>query len=106
LCHETKENMANFSTTYAVDNNAEVNVVCHVDGVSRIVVQENYDSATPPTADLIQRCAVPGSGQVKIPKGTPAIYTTATSFRKGEIAGTIETSSGSITVQQVESSQV
>jgi hypothetical protein len=98
--------MANFSTTYAVDNNAEVDVVCHVDGVSRIVVQEDYNSANAPTADLLQRCAVPGSTQVRISKGTPAIYTTMTTFRKGEKAGTIETSSGSITVQQVESSQV
>jgi hypothetical protein len=97
--------MPDFSTTYAVDTN-EVDVLARFDGAKRIVVQENYNSANPPTADLLQRCSVPGSGQVRVSKGTPAVFTTQTTFSKGQKAGTIATASGSITVQQVESSQV
>lgn len=98
--------MADYSTTYAIDNSKEYDVICHIDGVCRILVQENYNSANPPTDDLLQRCSVGGSTQIRIAKGTAAVFTTITGYRNGEKAGTIEAANGSITVQQIESSRV
>jgi hypothetical protein len=55
--------------------------------------------------------AVPtGATLIKIPKGTPAIFSptllTPQIFRPGDVAGDIQTSSGSITVQQSEGPQI
>lgn len=100
--------MADWTGTYAVDNTGEVDVICHLDGIKRIFVQENYNSSNAPTADLSQRGRIAGSGQVRIAKGTPAIFTCPNDggYRYGDKAGTIETSSGSITVQQIETSRI
>lgn len=105
--------MADYSTTYAVGNSAEVSVVCHIQGAKRILVQENYNSTTPPTADLLQRGAAAGSTQVNIAKGTPAIFTAPADgpspiggFNTGDIVGTIQTVSGSITAQQIEYNRI
>ena len=96
-----------FTTTFAIDNLGPYNVVANT-YCSRIVVQENYDSANPPTADLKQY--TPGGNPIRIAKGTPAIFTPAGAttgfFTPGEVVGQIQTSSGSITVQQIESSQI
>jgi hypothetical protein len=93
--------------TFAVDNSQAYNVVARR-RCQRIFIQEDYDSATPPTADLVQ--AIPaGASGVRISKGTAAIYTPpsgATFFERGDIAGTIKTSSGSITVQQIHSQRI
>lgn len=72
----------------------------------RVLVQENYDSATPPTADLQRFSAVAGSTATLVPKGTPAVWSRATHWSVGEIVGYILTVSGSITVQQTESDEV
>lgn len=99
--------MADYSTTYAVSNTQETTITCHISGAKRIVVQENYNSVTPPTADLLQRGASNGSSQVNISKGTPAIFTGPVGgFVFGEKVGTIQTVSGSITVQQVEYNRI
>lgn len=99
--------MADFSTTYAIDNSKEFDVLCHYDGMRRVVVQENTDSSNPPTADLLQRGALPSSTQVRVNKGTPAIFTAPDGgFRAGEKVGTIQTASGSITVAQLESLRI
>lgn len=102
-----------FTTTFAIDNLGPYNVVANT-YCSRIVVQENFDSANPPTADLKQY--IPAGGvAVRIPKGTPAVFTFAATastlypyptFTPGQVVGQINTSAGSITVQQIESSQV
>jgi hypothetical protein len=93
--------MADFTTTYGIDNTKEVDVTCHFDGALRIVVQENCDSNNPPTANLLQRGIVGGSGQIRVAKGTPAIFSSGP-YRSGEKVGTIETDAGSITVAQIE----
>ena len=97
--------MSDFTTTYAVDNLSEVDVICHFDGAERIVVQEDYNSANPPTADLLQRGNVTGSAQIRVSKGTPAVFSSGP-FRAQQKVGTIQTASGSITVQQIESRRV
>jgi hypothetical protein len=105
--------MADATTTYAVDNTADVNVVAQT-SCARIVVQENYNSSTPPTQDLLQKIPASAANAVSIPKGTAAVYTPQTRrhgvgpfvFQPGEIAGTIRTSAGSVTVQQIESLQI
>lgn len=99
--------MADYTTTYGVDASAEIDVTCHLDGIKRITVQENYDSATPPSADLLQRGRLSASGQIKISKGTPAIFTSpGEGYQYGQKAGTVKASSGSITVQQIETSRI
>lgn len=92
------------SKTYAVDNVTEVPVTAETYCL-RVVVQENYDSLTPPTSDLIQTVPA-GTTPVRVAKGTPAIYTKGTTYYPGERVGTIKARTGSITVQQVEGGQV
>ena len=98
--------------TFAVDNSQRYKVIAQT-ACRRIVIQENYNSVTPPTADLLQ--AQPAGGtQINIAKGTPAIFSPPGSgsqhfisgFKPGDVAGDIQTVSGSITVQQVESAQI
>lgn len=93
--------------TFAIDNLGPYNVVAQ-SYCRRIVVQENYDSANPPTADL--KMYIPfGSAApvaVRVAKGTPAIFNAEGVYSPGQTVGQIQTSAGSITVQQIESSQV
>lgn len=108
--------MADPNSTFAIDNtqvyNVTANSVCR-----RIVVQENYDSANVPTADLLQYRPATSSTPTRVAKGTPAIYTkggtgagstpiSAGWYTPGEVAGGIKTSAGSITVQQVEGAEI
>lgn len=93
--------------TFAIDNTKRYSVVAQTT-CRRILIQENYNSVTPPTADLL--AAQPAGGtQVNIAKGTPMIFTPPVGnrfFAPQQIVGDIETVSGSITVQQIESQQV
>lgn len=107
----------NATNTFAVDNTQRYSVVPQT-RCRRIFVQENYNSATPPTADLLMSQPA-GATQVAIPKGTPAIFTAVGNpsavvgpggepefIPNGQAIGDIETAAGSITVQQIESRQV
>lgn len=104
-----------FPDPFAIDNLA-VYPVRAASYCDRIVVQEDYDSSSPPTCDLRQyklnSGALPsqppayGATPVKVAKGTPAIYTKPGGYVPGEIAGGIATASGSCTVQQVEGKQI
>jgi len=90
-------------STYAIDNTKLYAVIANT-YCRRVVVQENYDSANPPTADL-EQYNPDGSGPVLIPKGTPAVFSKGP-YTPGTQVGSIETVSGSITVQQIESMEV
>lgn len=94
------------TNTFAVDNTQRYQVIAQTT-CRRILVQENYNSATPPTADLLMSFP-PGATQVAVPKGTPAVFTPPHGlwFSPGTVAGEIETAAGSITVQQIEGDQV
>ena len=96
--------MADPITTYALDT-TKVDVVAN-SYCRRITVKEDYDSDSPPTANLLQYDPTGSSTPVKIVKGTPAVFTSNTHFHPGLVVGAIKTSSGSITVQQIESSQI
>lgn len=99
--------MADFSDTQAIDNTQEYAILAPIDGIVRVAVQENYNSSTPPTADLVQRCAHFLSQLINIAKGTPAIYTTQRGgYSVGDKVGTIKTASGSITISRAFSTQV
>ena len=101
----------NATNTFSIDNTQRYQVIAQT-YCRRIVVQENYDSANPPTADLLM--AIPaGATQILVAKGTPAIFAApklanggGDLFDPGQIAGDIETVAGSITVQQVESATI
>src|ERR1700688_2847542 len=105
--------MADATTTYAIDNagpNADgsYNVAAQT-YCKRIVVQENYNSVTAPSADLLQKMPSTAANFVNITKGTPAIFTAVglgNGFAPGQVVGSIKTVSGSITVQQIESQEV
>lgn len=99
--------MADSTIIYAVDNTADVNVVAQ-NSCSRITVRENFNSANPPTQDLLQKMPAGAANAVAVTKGDTAIYTprAAAYFLANENVGTIRTSAGSITVQQVESSSI
>jgi hypothetical protein len=83
-------------------------VICQSFSATRITVQENYDSANPPTQDLTQYSDTFTANGVLVAKGTPAIFTPPPNgrFYVGQIVGSISTVTGSITVQQLESSQI
>ena len=91
--------------TFAIDNGGPYAVIAPID-CDRIEVRENYNSANPPTADLQQFGQTPGSTAVAIPKGTSAIFTKGSRYAAGEVAGYINTASGSITVAQLSSSTI
>ena len=97
--------MADATTVYAVDNSQDYSVIPNT-VCKRISVQENYDSSSSPTADLLQKIPASAASAVKVAKGLPAIYTSATFFQPGVAVGMIRTSAGSITVQQVESNSI
>lgn len=97
--------MADPISTLAIDNTQEYAIVAPVE-CNRIEVRENFDSATAPTADLIQAIPKGSATPIKIPKGTSAIYTKRAYYSAGEVAGSIKTSSGSITVAVIASSQI
>lgn len=96
--------MADPITTYALDT-TKIDVVAN-SYCKRIAVKEDYDSDSPPTANLLQYDPTGSSTPAKIVKGTPAIFTSNSNFYPGQVVGGIKTSSGSITVQQIESAQV
>ena len=99
--------MADYSDTQAIDNTQEYPIFAPFDGITRVVVQENYNSTNPPTADLKQRCAGLGSTQVNIAKGTPAVFTTQKGgYRAQEKVGTIQAAAGSVTVSRLFTTQV
>lgn len=106
--------MADRITTYALDT-TKIDVVAN-SPCRRISVKEDYDSDSPPTANLEQYDPTDSSTPAKIVKGTPAVFTKskpssglsqeANTYFVGEVVGGIATSSGSITVQQIESDQI
>lgn len=71
----------------------------------RITLQEDYDSASSPTADLRAKMPASAANFVKVAKGTSVVYTPVGRefFKELEVVGTIKTSSGSINAQQVAS---
>lgn len=105
--------MADITRLLAIDNagpNADgsYNVQVLNYRVSRVTVQEDYDSASAPTADLRVKAPPSAASFIKVAKGTPYVYTPAGKlfFDPGEIAGTIKTSAGSINLQIIESLSV
>ncbi len=93
--------MADPISTYALDTtkvDVKANTYCR-----RIAVKENYDSDSPPTANLVQYEPTGSSTPAKIVKGAPAVFTSQSTYSPGEVVGGIKTSAGSITVQQIES---
>lgn len=95
-------------STKAIDNAGPYNITAKT-YCRRILVQENFNSANPPTADL-QQYNADGTGPVAIAKGTPAIFAYAgdpnQSFIPNQVVGQINTVSGSITIQQIEGDRV
>jgi hypothetical protein len=73
----------------------------------RIRVQENYDIASPPTADLLRFSNVPGANPTRVPQGVAAVWDNGDAhFYSGQIVGFILTVTGSITVQQIEGNMI
>lgn len=101
--------LADPCTTYAIDSGGPYNVIAN-SFCNRIEVRENFNSVTPPTADLKQYRPAGSLTPVNIPLGTSAIFTPYTGqndgFKPGQVVGQIQTVSGSITVAQIESTQV
>jgi hypothetical protein len=93
--------------TYGIDNAQRYPVFARVD-CRRITVQENYDSLNPPTADLL--VAQPAGGtQMRVAMGTSVVFTPSElggCFLKGTKVGDIQTSAGSITVQQQDTQHI
>jgi hypothetical protein len=93
--------------TFGIDSTKRYQIVAQT-VCKRITVQENYDSANPPTADYM--IAQPAGGtQALVSKGVPFVFTPPVGtqwFYPTNVVGDIETVSGSITLQQVESQQV
>lgn len=98
--------MAGPYSTFAIDNAGPYAVVAKT-YCKRILVQENYNSSNPPTADL-QQFDANSNGPVAIVKGTPAIFNSVgdSRFYPGAVAGKINTAGGSITVEQIEGEEV
>jgi hypothetical protein len=98
--------MAGAYSTFAIDNLGPYSVVAKT-YCKRILVQENYNSTNPPTADL-QQFDAQGQGPVAVVKGTPAIFNSVgdSRFYPGQVAGKINTTGGSITVEQIEGEEV
>lgn len=95
------------TNTFAIDNLADYDVIAR-SHCRRISIQEDYDSGGAATADLIKKVPAGATG-IKVFKGTNVIYTPTNGlpyFERGDRAGTIRTSAGSITVQQDETAQV
>lgn len=94
------------TNTFSIDNTQRYQVIAQT-RCRRITVQENYNSASPPTCDLLM-AAPANATQVAIAKGTPAIFTPVSGhvFEANTVVGDIETASGSCTVQQAESQQI
>lgn len=102
--------MADPISTIALDN-SQVWPIYANSYCMRVTIQENYDSTTPPTADLRQYetadKANPQNGTpANIAKGTPAIFTKGSLYSPGEKVGGMKTATGSITASQVESGQI
>jgi hypothetical protein len=100
-------------TTYAINNlgpspNGSYPVVCQSPSADRIEVRENYNSANPPTQDLVQFSDTNSPNSVAIPKGTSAIFTAPPGgrFYQGQTVGGIATAAGAIIAAQLESSEV
>lgn len=91
--------------TFGIDSTKRYQIVAQTI-CERITVQENYDSANPPSADLL--VAQPAGGtQALVSKGVPFVFTPQGKwFYPTNIVGDIETVSGSITLQQVESQSI
>lgn len=93
-----------FTSTLAIDNTKEYNIIAHSQ-CTRVQVQENFNSANPPTADLLQRFPA-GTQQIAIAKGTPAVFTRSIPWSQGDLVGTMQTASGSVTLQILEADAV
>lgn len=104
--------MANQQTsTFAVDNTGYVAIKCRGSFARRILIQEDYDSSTPPTQDyVVQQPA--GAPDIKVAKGTPFIFTyplpLAGFVNDGGVTvlGQVKTAAGAITMQQIESPEI
>lgn len=88
---------------FSVDNTQRYDVTA-TDFCDQIQVFENYDSDTPPTADLIMYKPWGTSQGVSIPQGNIAVFEKGggSFYTPGELAGQIQTDAGSITAAQVE----
>ena len=94
------------TNTFSIDASARYQVIAQT-YCRRILVQENFNSASAPTADL--KMAQPaGATLVNVSKGTSAIFTPTGDgrFSPNQIVGEIQTASGSCTVLQIESATV
>jgi len=102
--------MADPIKTFAIDAtgpnpNGSYNVTAE-SWCKRVLVQEDYNSANPPTDDLLQYFDKTSTTPGKIPKGTPAVFTTIGMFYPGQVVGCIKTAGGTLTVQQIEGAAV
>lgn len=90
--------------SFTVDNSKRYQIVPQT-YCRRIEIQENYNSANPPTQDYLI-AQPPGATQVNFAKGVPAIFTTGGSFVPGTPIADIQTTAGTITVRQIESHSI
>lgn len=89
--------------TKAIDNAGPYPITAPI-SCRRVLVQENYNSVNPPTADL-QQFNPDGSGPIAIPKGTPMIFAKGP-YIEGQLVGQANTAAGSVTVQIIGSMEI
>ena len=100
-------NLFESTGTYTVGNAVAVDVTAHT-VCRRIVVQEDIDSAAPPTQDL-EYAQPKGATPINVSMGLPAVFTPPGgkgAFYPRQIVGTIRAQAGSITAQQIESAEI
>ena len=90
------------TVTFAIDNTQVFSVTART-YCKKISVRENYNAATPPTADLRKYVPSTSATPENIPQGTDAVFEDGgRHFYPGEVVGGINTLAGAITVIQVE----
>ena len=93
------------TSQFAIDNSQRYDVISRT-YCDMIEITEAYDSDTPPTADMIQYMPNNATNGQPIPQGTTAVFRKGShkgqSFVSGEVVGSIQTVTGSITVAQKE----
>lgn len=97
--------MADAISTFAIDNLGPYIVTAN-SPCRRIEIRENYNSASPPTADLQQFKPFNSATPVYVPKGTSAIFSRDVAWERGDKVGAVNTVSGSITVAQIETDKI
>lgn len=95
--------------TKAIDNAGPYPIFVK-EACRRVLVQENFNSANPPTADLNQFDEHDSAGAFgcRIAKGTPAVFADGRTYSPQDPlpAGYINTASGSITVLVIEHEKI